>query len=118
MSTVDDFLDGRTTRINLPSGKDSLDFLQAVYRDSNQPLPVRMRAASIAIKYERPALAVTVQTSMSEFNDRLERAWMASHAARVAAGSQQIEGPGIGRLSPPPAEPQACLEAEPPKPMR
>jgi hypothetical protein len=39
----------------------SLDFLQAVYRNEELPLSVRMRAATAAIPYEHARLAVVAQ---------------------------------------------------------
>jgi hypothetical protein len=66
-------LDARSPVI--PKDGDSLDLLRAIYQDPKQPLGTRMRAASVAIKYERPALAVTVQTSGDTFANRMEQAW-------------------------------------------
>ena len=53
----------------------SLDLLQAVYRNPDVPLSVRMRAASIAIAYETPKLSVVASVSdPAAFAERLERA--------------------------------------------
>jgi hypothetical protein len=53
----------------------SLDFLRAVYRNNDLPLSVRMRAASIAIHFEHPKLAVIGHVGEDgSFAERLERA--------------------------------------------
>jgi hypothetical protein len=36
--------------------EDALDYLRSIYRDPLEPTPVRMKAAAIAIEYERPGL--------------------------------------------------------------
>src|SRR5262249_10028269 len=55
-------------------GVTSLKFLQTIYRNPEVPLPVRMKAAAIAIEYELPRLAVTATVNASDFADRLEQA--------------------------------------------
>jgi hypothetical protein len=53
----------------------SLDLLQAVYRNPDVPLSVRMRAAGMAIPYEFPKLSVVASVSDPDrFAERLERA--------------------------------------------
>jgi hypothetical protein len=58
----------------------ALAFLRAVYLNVDVPLAVRMRAAAIAIEYERPTLrAVAVMPAGGDFAKRLEacveRSW-------------------------------------------
>jgi hypothetical protein len=60
-------VDGRVT---------SLEFLQAVVRNNDLPLSVRMRAASIAIQYETPKPVQTL--AFFDIGDRLDRAIAAS----------------------------------------
>ena len=55
-------------------GVTSLKFLQTIYRNPEVPLPVRMKAAAIAIEYELPRLAVTATVNAGDFADQLERA--------------------------------------------
>jgi hypothetical protein len=53
----------------------ALDLLQSIYRDPRVPLPVRMRAASIAIPFESPKLSVTtVLGDEASFGAMLDRA--------------------------------------------
>jgi hypothetical protein len=55
-----------------PEVGDSLDLLQSIYRDVATPMPTRMRAAALAIAYERPKLAVTGRVDMRGFGDALD----------------------------------------------
>lgn len=59
-----------------PDGATALELLQAVYRDPQQPLSVRIRCATEALPYENPKLSAVAVASMSgnEFAQRLERA--------------------------------------------
>jgi hypothetical protein len=58
-----------------PNGETALGLLQSVYRDKRVPLHTRMRAASLAIGYEVPKLAVTGHVADSaSFAVALDRA--------------------------------------------
>ena len=52
----------------------ALEFLQAVYRNVGVPLPVRMKAASIAVEYETPRLAATAILDGADMAARLDKA--------------------------------------------
>jgi hypothetical protein len=60
--------------IELPPGAMSLEFLQAIYRSATQPMARRLKAASIAIQYESPKLAVTAVVTDDSLAARLNRA--------------------------------------------
>jgi hypothetical protein len=49
-----------------------LDFLCAVYRSADQPMPRRMRAAEAALQFVHPKLAVAVSLDSEGFATRLE----------------------------------------------
>jgi hypothetical protein len=74
--------------LELAPDEASLDFLQKVYRSSRQPLSVRMRAASIALPFEKPKLTAIATSSMdgASFAAMLDKA-----IARSQAPSKQIE---------------------------
>jgi hypothetical protein len=55
-----------------PVPEDALDYLRQVYRGTIEADPWRLKAASIAIEYERPRLAVIARVG-DDFAERLGR---------------------------------------------
>lgn len=57
-------------------GETALALLQAIYRNKQVPLPVRMRAASLAVPFETPRLSAMAFASMNtnDFAAALDRA--------------------------------------------
>ena len=45
--------------VELAPGEVSLDFLQRIYRSTQQPMSLRMRAAIEALPFEKPKLSAT-----------------------------------------------------------
>jgi hypothetical protein len=74
------------------SAGSSLDFLQAVYRDPNQPIHRRLRAAIAALPFEHPKLAVTATVSTEGFAAKLEAMMERS---RMAAVLRAVPAPAI-----------------------
>ena len=78
--------------LELPAGANSLDFLQAVYRNPTLPLSTRMRAAQAALVHEVPRLAVTaVVTNQDDFATRLDRCIERARETRMLPGPVTIE---------------------------
>jgi hypothetical protein len=75
--TIYQVLDRIETEPELDVGADgsSLDLLQAVYRDSQQPISRRMRAAIAALPFEHPKLSVVAALGPNDgFAAKLEDA--------------------------------------------
>jgi hypothetical protein len=70
---------------------DAHTYLRSVYQDPLEPTHVRMRAAQIAIEYERPRLGVQVHFDGGDLAERLDRAIQRSELARNGNGAKVIE---------------------------
>ena len=77
-----------------PQGTSALAFLQAVYRDPEVPLGVRMRAASECLPFESPKLSVSTNLTPEDFALRLDRAIQRSGVRMIEGqvnGEAQVE---------------------------
>jgi hypothetical protein len=61
---------------------EALDYLRSVYRNPLECTHVRLKAAAIAIEYERPRLAVIASIVGDDFAERLGRALERSSLVR------------------------------------
>jgi hypothetical protein len=79
--------------IELAPGEISLDLLRRVYRSTQQPMSLRMRAAIEALPFEVPKLSATAIASMDEksFAAALERAIERSKQPPQLNGPKTIE---------------------------
>ena len=75
-----------------PSADTALELLQAVYRCPKLPLPVRMRAAAIAIPFETPKLAVTTNLSNENFAAMLDKAIARSRVPQIELRAEPDDG--------------------------
>jgi hypothetical protein len=78
----------------MPPDGTSLTLLQAIYRNPTIPLPVRIRAAGMALPHEHPKLAVVAQVTDQGFAELLDRR-LKKLAAMEQNGSKAvaIDGP-------------------------
>ncbi len=76
-----------------PEGETSLLLLQAVYKDKNQPLTVRMRSAIECLPFENPKLSATAIATMNgkNFAEALERAIERSQNPPILNSPKTIE---------------------------
>jgi hypothetical protein len=82
----------------------SLDFLKAVYSNSEIPLNIRLRAAIAAAPYEHPKLAFSVVAqASSNFADRLELAYLCSASVARVIEAKPVAEPSVTDLRLPPA---------------
>jgi hypothetical protein len=82
--------------IDLPPGANSLEFLQAIYRDPRQPMLRRIKCAISALPFECPKLSVTAQVEANgDFFERLERAIARSSMALAAKPAQEAPEPPL-----------------------
>ena len=80
-------------QIQLSTDATSLEFLQAIYRDPNQPIQRRMRAAMAALPFEKPKLSTVTQFNGNDLADRMLRAIAATNRVIEARPVQVIEPP-------------------------
>jgi hypothetical protein len=69
-----------------------LDFLRAVYLNSELPLSVRMKAAIEAAPYVHPKLSVAANIDPVEFSKSLDKAIQRSGVRLIAGGRSAIVG--------------------------
>ena len=83
--------------ITLPEGATSLVFMQAIYRDSRQPMTRRMRAAQSALPFEHAKLEITLDSD--GFAKRLEEMMIRNGVSTVIDAKPQLseaQRPGFG----------------------
>ena len=76
-----------------PKGESALALLQAVYRDPDTPLSVRIKCAVEALPYETPKLSATAILSDEDFASRLERAILRSGVKAIDAEAVALPQP-------------------------
>ncbi len=99
MQLLPDLSEPEVEEIELPADASSLDFLQAVYRNGQQPMQRRMRAAIEALPFERPKLAV-VQNVYS-FAAQMKEVARASGKSNVLDAPKALPQPADGRVTNP-----------------
>ena len=69
----------------------SIDYLRRIYRDPNQPIPVRMRAAIESLPYENAKITAVAIGKLTgqDFYTRLEKAVRIQEARLIEAGGHQ-----------------------------
>ena len=79
--------------VELAPGEVSLDFLQRIYRSTQQPMSLRMRAAIEALPFEKPKLSATANLLFDgkSFADALERCIERSKSLPQLNGPNTIE---------------------------
>lgn len=101
----------KVEEVELPPNGTSLDLLQAVYRNTELPLSIRMRAAFGAISFEHPKLIATAVIQENSFAElleqRLQRMKLIDHQQSEVTGepingSEVINGNGSEVIKPTP----------------
>src|SRR5262245_14204605 len=77
--------------IEIPPNGLSIDLLMAVYRNSQLPLPTRMRAAMACLKHEVPVLMATAVINEKSFAELLEKRLQRQAKLIEAKPAPQIE---------------------------
>jgi hypothetical protein len=76
---------------------DALSYLRSIYLNPMEPTNTRLKAAGIAIEYERPRLAVTAIVNGQDFATKLDRAVARSTA--VSNGTKVIAPPKVKSIA-------------------
>ena len=74
-------------------GPSALALLQAVYRDPDVPLNVRIKCAVECLPYETPKLSATALLDPEDFAQRLERAILRSGVKAIEAEAVALPQP-------------------------
>jgi hypothetical protein len=72
-----------------PAPASALSYLQSIYRNPLNPVPMRMRAAAMALPHESPRLTAVANIDVSDFSEKLERAILRSGAAYLPDKTQR-----------------------------
>jgi hypothetical protein len=105
-------LNAGTTAGSAGTDTDALTYLRSIYTDPMQPTSTRLRAAGLALNYERPRLQVTAQVSdqgVAELLDQRLKRLAEMEAMKLIDIKPATNGNGQplqARLHEPPAEPQ------------
>src|SRR5262245_4065403 len=84
-------------RLEVPADASPLDFLCAVYRDAQQPMNRRLKAASEAAQYVHPTFKATaIVAANGDFAARLEAAIARSAGKVIEAKPEPLELPSLG----------------------
>jgi len=83
-----------------PEQVNSIDYLRRIYRDPNQPIAARMRAAIESLPYENAKITAVAIGKLTgqDFYTRLEKALQASEKAKVIEATI-IESTGPNKLT-------------------
>src|SRR5262249_10562206 len=76
----------------------SLEFLQSVYRDDEQPLATRIRCAVESLPYETPKLMAVAHIN-GNFADQLDKAIEQRSRKTLLIEAVPLQGPQPGELS-------------------
>jgi hypothetical protein len=79
----------RPDEIDISPDAISLDLLQAIYRNPDQPLSVRIRCAVAALSHEAPKLIAQAQISEGDFATLLEQRIKRFNEAKVIEAKPQ-----------------------------
>jgi hypothetical protein len=96
----------------------SLELFQKVYRDPNQPIERRLRAARDAKDHEHPKLVATAIVNEGSFAALLDRAIARSNGHKVIEGEKVLEPAREGSLMPKTSETREVSAEHQRKPIK